>query len=137
MYTLLYRQQHAMIRRQVKELTDGMYGEKGASELRISLSRLASTVAIHFTTAQSSLYPRLTAHADASMRATAVRYRDTLDSISRGFTSFFETWKVYGAIERDRERFASETRDVLEALIQRIDAEDNDLYPRVDALPAA
>ena len=43
MYTLLYRQQHAMIRRQAKALLDGLHGEKGASELRVALSRLAAS----------------------------------------------------------------------------------------------
>lgn len=135
MYTLLYRQQHAMIRRQVNTLADGVHGAKGATELRVALSRLAGTIAIHFTTEEDSLYPRLLRSHDAMACTTARRFQDSLGSIARAFGSYFETWKQYGAIERERGRFASETRDILEALIRRMDAEDEQLYALVDQLP--
>jgi hypothetical protein len=137
MHTLIYRQQHAMIRRQAKALTDGMYGELGASELRVALSRLASTVTIHFTTAQDSLYPRLTSHPDPAVRMVARRYHDSLGALARRFSAFYESWKAYGAIEHDRARFPTEARDLLEAVVARVDAEDRELYALLDELPAA
>jgi hypothetical protein len=137
MYTLLYRQQHAMIRRQAKALIDGVHGEKGASELRVALSRLAGTIVIHFTTEEESLYPRLQRSGDSAVCATASRFESSLGSLMRSFSSFFETWKPYGAIERDRGRFAAEARHVLEGLTSRLDAEDEQLYVLVDQLPAA
>jgi hypothetical protein len=137
MHTLIYRQQHAMIRRQAKALMDGMYGELGASELRVALSRLASTVTIHFATAQDSLYPRLMSYPDPAVRVVARRYHDSLGSLARRFSAFYESWKSYGAIEGDRARFPTEARDLLEVVVSRIDAEDHELYALLEELPAA
>jgi hypothetical protein len=126
-----------MIRRQAKALTDGVYGELGATELRVALSRLAGTISIHFTTVEESLYPRLQRTANVAVTATARRFHDTLGSIMRSFSSYFESWKGFGAIEKDRARFAAETRDLVDALVRRLDDEDSQLYVLVDALPAA
>lgn len=104
-----------------------------ANEARSLLSRLAGTLSVHLAMEDNALYPRLAARADGPLKALASRYAEEMGGIHADFTSYLSRWRAASAIARDTEAFLAETVDVLAALRERIDREDAELYPLVDA----
>lgn len=118
---------------ELSKLLDARALPDQASEARRLLSRLSGILRVHLAMEDQALYPRLAQHADEKLRTLASRYAEEMGSIQADFTDYLSRWPSRGAIAKDPEGFMKETRAVFTALRERIDREDEELYPLVDA----
>ena len=105
---------------------------KDALEVRRLLSMLAGQLSVHLAMEDKSLYPKLTAHPDATLRATAAKYTREIGGLAATFTAYNTKWASPDDIRAAAPAFIQETQAIVAALGKRIDREDNELYPLVD-----
>lgn len=103
-----------------------------AEACRSNIAKLAGILKIHLAMEDSALYPRMLAHPEAAVRETAAEYQRSMGQLAPAFEAFYEKWRRHGAIESAPEEFASAWRGIVDALNQRMDLEDANLYDLVD-----
>jgi hemerythrin-like domain-containing protein len=105
-----------------------------AEEVRKLLARFAGKLQVHAAMEDRAVYPRLVAHTDENIRQTAQQLHDEFGGIYQAVGAWTKRWLPRGALERSADRFAVETRGIVDALTQRIDAENEQLYDVLDRL---
>lgn len=131
MQTKLYRQQHGEMRRLLDEASKNALPLDPES-CRSTLARLAGILKIHLAMEDKALYPRMLTHDDAQVRQTAGEYQQSMGQLAPAFESFYERWRLHGAIEQAPQEFSGALRVIQRALRERMDLEDANLYDLVD-----
>lgn len=131
MQTNVYRRQHAEIRR-LLEKTGGSLVPLDADACRSMLGRLAAMLNVHLGMEDRALYPRLMTHDDPLVREIAMEYRLNMGQLAAVFEAFAKKWGGGGAIEASPEHFARAHHAIAQALTQRMDMEDANLFALVE-----
>lgn len=98
------------------------------------LVRLRTVLHRHLRLEDSELYPALQKAADPSLRRKARRYQLHMGSLATGFQTFYEHWSREGAIAGEPQRFLYDWKEFRDALLMRMDSEDEDLYLMAERL---
>ena len=132
-----FRQQHD----ELLGLANALAGEldstklaNDASPARSALSKLAGKLVLHLGAEDEYLYPALMASSDAETKKTAQEFVDEMGGIATAFIAYKDKWATATTIQSDVDGFINETKAIYGALAQRIDKENNILYPMMDKL---
>lgn len=135
--TATFRKQHDGI----VEITRSILNSLEPSELsnnshgiRKLLTRLSNNVKIHLILEDTALYPILANSEDKKIRATSLQYMEEMGVISDSYNSYVEKWSVGSVIKENTEKFIEETKELLGALLNRIERENTGLYQIIDEL---
>jgi iron-sulfur cluster repair protein YtfE (RIC family) len=134
-----FRKQHAEIlniAREINALLSDTLSESAAAAIRPLLAKLAGVVSLHLAMEDKSLYPQLSAHADASVRSLSQRYSSEMGSLAAAFGDYMKRWQTTTQMRADPARFSAESKAVFNALSKRIHLENVELYVLVDKLDA-
>ncbi len=132
-----FKNQHVQIltiARDIKALLTSPDAAKHTVEVRQLLSQLSGKLSFHLAMEDKSLYPFMSSHADAHVKALSKQYSDEMGSLGQTFKAYLGKWSNAMLIDADLPGFVGETRDVINALVRRIQREDTELYPMVDKL---
>jgi hypothetical protein len=132
-----FRKQHREILEIITESSSALerpLDDAAIETLRKAISTLSGKVGIHLAMEDEGLYPELLKHGDAQVKALAERYWSGMGGLRQSLGDYKKRWASSAAIRQDKEAFVSATKRLFTALRGRIAAEDNELYPRVDAL---
>lgn len=130
-----FRRQHQEILGLVKELQprlDVVSLRRDAAPVATGLQRLAAMLKAHLALEDSTLYPKLLAHADPAVAATARRYQQEMGGLQTVFSNYIERWPTASSIQQEPDLFVSQTQQVVGALLARVEREDGELYPMAD-----
>jgi hypothetical protein len=130
-----FRRQHQEILGLVKELQpqlDVASLRRDAATVVTGLQRLAAMLKAHLALEDSTLYPKLMAHADPAVATTARRYQQEMGGLQTAFSNYIERWPTAPSIQQQPDLFLSQTQQVVTALLARVEREDNELYPMAD-----
>jgi len=130
-----FRRQHQEILGLVKELhpqLDVVSLRRDAAPVATGLQRLATMLKAHLALEDSTLYPKLLAHADPAVAATARRYQQEMGGLLTVFSNYIERWPAASSIQQEPDLFLSQTQQVVAALLARVEREDGELYPMAD-----
>jgi Hemerythrin HHE cation binding domain len=130
-----FRRQHQEILGLVKELQpqlDVASLRRDAAPVVTGLQRLATMLKAHLALEDSTLYPKLMAHADPAVAATARRYQQEMGGLQTAFSNYIERWPTAPSIQEQPDLFLSQTQQVVAALLARVEREDGELYPMAD-----
>jgi hemerythrin-like domain-containing protein len=130
-----FRRQHQEILGVVKELQpqlDVTSLRRDAAPVATGLQRLAIMLKAHLALEDSTLYPKLVAHADPEVVATARRYQQEMGGLLTTFSNYIGRWPTAASIQQEPDLFLSQTQLVVAALLTRIEREDGELYPMAD-----
>lgn len=133
-----YRRQHQELLALAQEVSAQLSPasiKQNATELRLTLSKLAGKLKIHLVQEDESLYPSLLKSSNAATTATAKRFIDDMGKIADAFTQYYNKWQTQ-VLKDDPEGFIRETKGIFSALGGRIDKENKELYPLADQLAA-
>jgi hypothetical protein len=130
--TRLYREQHTRIRALCRPLLDPKRTSASPPALRAALAKLAGSVKLHLRDEDGRFYPRLLRDADDAVRSMAAAFQASMGNLAVDFAQYYEKWVRPDAIDAERARFFAETDRILDALLDRIEREDRELYERVD-----
>ena len=110
---------------------------KDAKAIRFRLSKLAGILMVHFSAEDQWLYPKLSAHADASIAAISKRCAEEMGGLKDAFGIFMNHWNSTKEIQANAEAFIKDTQRIFAALYHRIDWENRELYPLADRIGLA
>lgn len=106
-----------------------------AESLSTNLQALCDKITSHLSIEDKGIYPKLIQSPNAIVASTAKRFSDEMVGLRAEFCSFRERWASGPAIHADPIHFVDECTTVFHNLTRRIDQEEKELYPLVDALP--
>ena len=130
-----FRRQHQEILGLVKELQpqwDLVSLRRDAAPVATGLQRLAAMLKAHLALEDSTLYPKLLAHADPAVAAAARRYQQEMGGLQTAFSNYIERWPTASSIQQEPDLFVSQTGQIVAALLARVEREDGELYPMAD-----
>lgn len=110
--------------------------QRDVYKLRSLIAQMAGILNVHLAMEDGVMYPQLLRHPDPELRAIAKRFIDEMGGLKAAFTAYVEKWNVPRAIMDEPVTFARETKNLVDLLSRRIEREDRDLYPEVDAIAA-
>jgi hypothetical protein len=135
--TETYRRQHRRLLDLAGSISRQLpQGAAAAESIRTELSKLAGVLKLHLAMEDDGLYPSLAESDDAKVRETARAFAEEMGGLAAAFTSYSDRWTAV-AIAQDPDAFARETRRIFTALADRIDREDNNLYPLLERQSSA
>lgn len=126
MQTNVYRRQHAEIRRLLERLERLV--PLDADVCRSLHAKLAAMLRVHFGMEDRALYPRMMTHDDPLVRETAMEYRQSMGQLASASEAFSRKWGGRGAIEESPDHFWLAQRAFAQALKERMDMEDTNLF---------
>jgi len=132
------RSEHAELVKIVKELEALISGDAPPPTLALFdvRRRLSSVLIAHLKAEDWVLYPPLLSSADTKVAETARQFVDEMGGLAQAFTVYVERWDAL-SIESDWTRYQRESRGIIEALINRITRENQELYPLLERIERA
>lgn len=132
-----YHEQHADIRAQVEELRKrleprALAADPGAA--RQAMVTLGARLNIHLAFEDTALYPTVLKSHEAQVQRKTRQYMEEMGGIKATLKAHLQTWLTTERVQADAEGFRRETLAILEALKTRLEAEDRDFYPMLEAL---
>src|SRR3569623_2691823 len=107
-----------------------------AFRMTILLAKLVGTLRIHFAQEDRFLYPSLMATGRNETAAIARRFFDEMSELAPQLTAFVEKWRSLTEIAANWSAYRAEQHGVFAALADRIERENDQLYPLEDDLAA-
>jgi hypothetical protein len=131
------KQQHEVVLSMTAKILSSLNREPFVDQINditFSLRILAGKVREHLALEDREIYPRLLLYSDGDVAAIATRYKNDLGNLLPRFNFYIENWLDKTKIQNNPTDFIKSTDEILKALLYRVEAEDNELYPLVDKL---
>ncbi|MEN9465380.1 MAG: hypothetical protein RL217_1561 [Pseudomonadota bacterium] len=134
----IYKQQHVEILQAVHQLAQLVQGDVVAKSNEIArlLMSLRFKVKTHVAGEDKILYPRFSGKAETQAAQLLQAYQEDMQSLASGFLSFVASWEYAERIQADPARFVQEAKQALDALVKRIQRENQEFYPSIEKLAA-
>lgn len=134
----IYKQQHVEILQAVHQLAQLMQGDVStkSNEIARLLMSLRFKVKTHVAGEDKILYPRFANQAETQAAKLLQTYQDDMLNLATGFLSFVASWEYAERIQADPARFVQEAKQALDALVKRIQRENQEFYPSIERLGA-
>jgi len=97
---------------------------------------LMSTLIGHLKLEDWALYPRLIESGDEEISAKGERFKEEMGGLAPAFVAYCEKWTA-NAIPNNWPGYCSDTREILDALIDRLTRENRELLPLLERLDRA
>ena len=98
--------------------------------------QLVSTLLAHLKLEDWALYPRLIQSDQKDFASTGQAFKDEMGGLAPAFLAYSEKWNA-NSISADWSSYCADTRAVLDALENRLEREDRDLFPLLERLDRA
>lgn len=140
MHTELLRHQH----REINGIINGMRRNllapqrmsiSVAENLGANLGTLALKLKSHLSIEDKGVYPKLLGSSMSNGATTARKFAEEMDRLRAMFVDFRGRWPTAEAIHAQPSQFVDECTGIFHVITRRIEQEEKELYPLVDALP--
>jgi hypothetical protein len=98
--------------------------------------QLTALLIAHLKVEDWVLYPRLLASGDAQIAKTARAFNDEMGGLAAAYAGHTDKW-IAAAIDADWRGYCTETKAILDALMNRLTRENRELLPLLERLDAA
>lgn len=135
--TAVYRKQHSGIvenAQNIQDLLDPDLLKNNSHGIRKLITKLSNSLKIHLILEDRALYPILINSSDGKIRDMSRKYIDEMGTISDLYISFSQKWKTGSSIKNHAAVFIDETKNILKALLDRIERENTELYQIIDKM---
>jgi iron-sulfur cluster repair protein YtfE (RIC family) len=132
------REDHAKLARMFMELERIIGRREPPEQLELFefRQRLMTTLIGHLKLEDWALYPRLIDSGDAEISAKGEEFKDEMGGLAPAFVAYCDKWTA-STIPTDWEGYRSETRALLDALMDRLARENRELLPLLERLDRA
>lgn len=110
--------------------------ENRAVDLAHELKLLAGTVTQHLAIEDRILYPSLEKSGDDHIAQMSRRYEEDMKDIATSFILFAKRWSNATALTKTPEQFRAEANIVLKRVFDRMQQENREFYPAIEAMEA-
>ena len=133
--TYIYRKEHSEIIKIVEELAQFLDFDQ-VSEDPITIHslflKLSEKLSPHLLLEAKNLYPYLYIHQDNNVRINAIRFYYKHKEMMRDLEEYKIKWDKPDSVQKRPFEFIKDCNFFCEALRQRIDKENNELFPLVE-----
>jgi len=102
-----------------------------AKDISYNLNILSGKLKIHLISEDKFLYPQLMNSNNENIWNTAHAFNYEMGSVAESFASFVQRYNVPGKILNNKEGFIAESKIIFDMIKNRINKEDNKLYPLI------
>lgn len=131
-----FKQQHVDILGNIatlRKLTqDGV--TRNASDIARLVVAMSSTIKLHLAVEDKVLYPALQNGKDAGMARMGKQFQEEMSVIARTYEGFAHRWNTAHSLQDNEDGFRADANIVLRTLHERMQRENHDFYPRIEAL---
>ncbi|WP_425804345.1 hemerythrin domain-containing protein [Desulfitobacterium sp. Sab5] len=130
----LLKNQHTTIRQLVKEIEHGISSGDvtgQAFDLSLKIGKLSGILVLHLKSEDEHLYPFLKSSSNEKVRKIAEQLDKEMGSLSAEFMEYKHTYMLASKIKQEPQKFIAESKRIAVALENRLNTEDQKLYPLV------
>jgi hemerythrin-like domain-containing protein len=134
-FTTSFTRQHNEIIEIVTEIDQNLDNQilmEKSEETASLLNLLAGKLTAHLTMEDKVLYPKSMSNPSLEIKKTTKEFMDEMGSLSSVFKSYVAKWQDSNDIKEKADDFIIETKNLFQALGQRVEKENNILYPLAD-----
>lgn len=131
-----FKQQHVDILQGIASLRKlALAGvARNAAEIARGIVSMSATIKLHLAVEDRALYPAVARSADADLARKGREFQEEMDAIASAYESFAKRWNNARSLELDESGFRDDANTVLRRVHERMQRENRDLYPRIEAM---
>lgn len=131
----IFKAHHAKIRSLIGELQGCLHADRvadGSGMLSDKFKLLFKVILLHLDTEDTLLYPEMFGCNNDKIRLLAKEYQVEMGWIADSFKSFVNYWAKNENMAAAPDKFCREAHRILHSLRERIDKEEQHLYPQFE-----
>lgn len=130
-----FKQQHIEILSSISTLRTHVRNgiANNATDIAALIVAMSSTIKLHLAVENSTLYPALQNGNNRALAQMGKRFQDEMQSIAASYLAFSRKWNTAARVEEDPEAFRADANSVLKVLYERMQKENTDFYPAIEA----
>lgn len=105
-----------------------------AQAIAAGIVGMSAVIKLHLAVEDQALYPALQRSRDADMAHMGRLYQDEMAQLAAAYDAFVRRWNTAQRLREDSEGFRADANDVLRRLHARMQRENREFYPRIEAL---
>jgi hypothetical protein len=107
--------------------------EHNADAIARGIVAISSTIKLHLAVEDRMLYPTLRACGNDELARLSARFEQEMGSIATAFMAFVRRWNTAEHVRGEAQAFRAEANDVLRRVYERMQRENREFYPRIEA----
>lgn len=130
-----YKHEHQDILAQIATLRQLTHSgvEHNAAAIARGIVAMSSTIKLHLAVEDRLLYPALRQGADAELARLGEQFQREMGAIAAAYMDFARRWNTPERVRTDAEGFRADANTVLRSVYERMQRENRDFYPRIEA----
>lgn len=104
-----------------------------ATAIAQAVVAISSTIKLHLAVEDRMLYPALARCGNAELERLSARFQQDMGSIATAFMAFARQWNTAESVRANPEAFRRAANDVLRRVYERMQRENREFYPRIEA----
>lgn len=131
-----FKDQHVQILQKLSFLRELTHGgvTQNAPQIARTILEMSSTIKLHLAAEDRALYPALQRSGNAELTHLSNQLQNEMGTIAATYEVFARQWSQADRLRNDETGFRRDANEVLRTLHQRIQRENKDFYPRIEAL---
>lgn len=105
-----------------------------AAEIARLIVAMSSTIKLHLAVEDQALYPALQRGNNPELARMGQQYQRDMGPIAQAYEAFARRWNLAESLRRDEQGFRDDANRVLRLVHERMQRENHDFYPRIEAL---
>ena len=130
-----YQSQHTIIKTLCKQLISLGTIDEFTLDVDFVLkifSTLDNVLSLHLQSEDENLYPQLLAHKDPEIRSISAAIQTELLETTQAYDAYKTKYSTKESIQSNPTHFVDDTKQIVEALLARINKEEAELYSLFD-----
>jgi len=128
--------QHVQISQKLSFLRDLTHQGvvQNAAQIARSIVDMSSTIKLHLAAEDMALYPAVQRSGNAELTKLSNQLQKDMGAIAAAYEAFARQWSQAEHLKNDEAGFRRAANEVLRTLHQRIQRENTEFYPRIEAI---
>ena len=105
-----------------------------AADIAALVVSMSSVVKVHLAVEDRMLYPAVQKQADPALAEMGRAYQEEMREIAAAYIDFSRRWNTAAQVAREPEQFRAQANTVLKAVYQRMQKENREFYPAIEAI---
>ena len=130
-----FKHQHTDILRSIATLRALAHAgvEANATTIAQGIVAMSGTIKLHLAVEDQVLYPALQRGGNADLARMGRQYQSEMASIASAYDAFARRWNTEASLRADVQGFRADANRVLRQVYERMQREDREFYPRIEA----
>jgi hemerythrin-like domain-containing protein len=136
MNTDRYKKEHVVILTEVSELRKLVESgiPENADAIAKALVSMSAKVKLHLSAEDQFLYPALAGSVNPAVAKIGKKFQKEMGGIAAAYLEFIGKWNLASKLAANPEGFRADANNIFKALHQRIQSENQELYPLAEQI---